>query len=171
MRRKDREILQKAQIAELIGRCQTVRMGMSGDDFPYIVPLSFGFEMRGERLIVYFHCAAEGKKLDLLARNNKVCLEWDILHGYAEIGNALMAEYESAIVRGRAREITDPQEKLAALWTLTRRYCPEHLGQFDQMAGASLKRTAVFRIAIQELTGKRKKYGKDGKELKFGAEE
>lgn len=151
MRRKDREILQKAQIAELIGRCQTVRMGMFGDDFPYIVPLTFGFEMCGERLVVYFHCAAEGKKLDLLARDERVCLEWDILHGYAEVRNALMAEYESAIAFGRAQRC-EGAERVKGLRLLL-----EHTGFSDHSPEqcADLPAVEVYRVECDRVTGKR----------------
>ena len=74
MRKSEREIRERADILDVIARCQTVRLGLFSDDYPYIVPLSFGFEERDGRLTVYFHCAKEGKKTDLLARDSRVCL-------------------------------------------------------------------------------------------------
>ena len=42
------------------------------------------------------------------------------------------------------------------------------MSQFDGAINASLDRTAIFKISIDEITGKRKKYDKNGEEMKFG---
>ena len=39
---------------------------------------------------------------------------------------------------------------------------------FEEEVARSIPQTGVWKIRIQEMTGKRKKFGKDGKELKFG---
>lgn len=79
MRKSDREIRDFSEIVSVVGRCQVVRMGIYADDFPYVVPLTFGYEVQDGALVVYFHCATKGRKLDLLAKDARVCLEWDIL--------------------------------------------------------------------------------------------
>lgn len=165
MRRKDRE-MGRAFALDVLDRAEWMTLAMTdGAGKPYCVPVSLVRD--GEELIL--HSAMLGEKAECLRARPVVCVT--AVGETHVVPQEYTTEYESAIVRGRTREITDPQEKRAALWTLTKRYCPEHMDQFDKMVEASLKRTAVFRITIEELTGKRKKYGKDGKELKFGAEE
>ena len=74
MRRKDREITDPQEIFNILQRCDTAQLGMCDADAPYVVPVSFGAAMRNGTPVVYFHCAKQGKKLDLLRENPAVCL-------------------------------------------------------------------------------------------------
>jgi len=44
MRRKDREIEDRAELESIIGSATVCRLAMSEDDRPYIVPLCFGYK-------------------------------------------------------------------------------------------------------------------------------
>ena len=44
MRRKDREVTDRNQIAAIMDSCDTCRLGLTDGQVPYIVPLSFGYE-------------------------------------------------------------------------------------------------------------------------------
>ena len=59
----------------IIGRSSVCRLGMSDNGQPYIVPLSFGYDGR----FLYVHAAVDGRKVDILKRNNRVCFEFDRL--------------------------------------------------------------------------------------------
>lgn len=59
MRKKDREIGDFSQILAIVAKSQVVRLGLFAEDYPYVVPLSFGYEHRDGTLIVYFPCAAQ----------------------------------------------------------------------------------------------------------------
>lgn len=82
MRKSDREIRDYNEILRLLDECQTIRLALHDEPYPYVVPLSYGWEDRDGKLFVYFHCAKEGKKLDLIAKNGNVCFEADCLAGY-----------------------------------------------------------------------------------------
>ena len=41
------------------------------------------------------------------------------------------------------------------------------MNRFEEAIEKSMKITAIVKIEISTVSGKRKKYGKDGKELKF----
>ena len=73
MRRKDREVTKQSEIAQILDMCKTACIAMDDEGEPYAVPLSYGYEWKGDDLILYFHCAKEGKKLEILKRNNRVC--------------------------------------------------------------------------------------------------
>lgn len=68
MRKFDREIRDYNEILRLLDECQTIRLALHDEPYPYVVPLSYGWEERDGKLFVYFHCAKEGKKLDLIAK-------------------------------------------------------------------------------------------------------
>ena len=52
MRKADREIQDFSEIVEIVNSCQTVRMAMYADDFPYIVPLTFGYDVQDRKSVV-----------------------------------------------------------------------------------------------------------------------
>ncbi|NMC96524.1 MAG: pyridoxamine 5'-phosphate oxidase family protein, partial [Deltaproteobacteria bacterium] len=75
MRKKERAIKDRKDIDGIIRRCRVCRLAMSDDDQPYIIPLNFGYD----GFCLYFHAAPEGRKIDILKRNNRVGFEFDIL--------------------------------------------------------------------------------------------
>ena len=64
--------------------------------------------------------------------------------------------YESACIRGRAEEVTDTEEKIEALRLLCVRHTPANMANFDAAVKGSLARTAIWRVKVYEITGKRK---------------
>ena len=82
MRRSDREIKDFDEIIEVINKCDVCRLAINDGDYPYIVPMNFGFNIEDGKVVLYFHCASEGKKLELLRKNNKVAFEMDCGHEF-----------------------------------------------------------------------------------------
>ena len=74
MRRKEREVKERAAIEEILRACKVCRLAMNGEDgVPYIVPLNFGYTWSGEQPVFYLHSAQSGRKLDL-AGQRRACL-------------------------------------------------------------------------------------------------
>ena len=93
MRRSDREITDRNEILQVMERCDVCRLALNDGEYPYILPLNFGMEQAGEQIILYFHGATEGKKLDLIARDPRASFEMDcghILHYDKEKGYCTM---------------------------------------------------------------------------------
>lgn len=61
MRQKNREIKDINKIAEVIDACEVCRIAINDEEYPYIVPLNFGYEMK-DNIILYFHSALEGQE-------------------------------------------------------------------------------------------------------------
>jgi hypothetical protein len=59
MRRKEKEITDRAELEAVIAEAQVCRLAMCDGAHPYVVPLCFGYEAG----TFYVHCAAEGQKL------------------------------------------------------------------------------------------------------------
>ena len=73
MRRSDRQITDPAAISALLEECRTVHLSCNAEGAPYVVPMNYGFALAPDgRLTLYLHCAAEGRKLDLLRRDARV---------------------------------------------------------------------------------------------------
>ncbi|MGI5963642.1 MAG: pyridoxamine 5'-phosphate oxidase family protein [Lawsonibacter sp.] len=153
MRRKDRQ--QSREFAlELIDRCSHGVMAISTcEDTPYCLPLSL---VRIEDRL-YFHCAREGRKVDLLRTNPRVCITFVGEDLPAFVEPAMYTTYfQSAIVTGTAQEVSDPEEKIAALRALCQKLMPKDMAGFDRAIEASLPATAVWRIDIDSISGKAK---------------
>lgn len=56
-------------------KAKVLHLALFDADYPYIVPLHYGYEYTEGILIFYMHCAKEGHKLDLIRSNPNVCIE------------------------------------------------------------------------------------------------
>lgn len=152
MRRKDREVTEIQEILRIIDQCQVCRVAMVDDAGPYIVPMNFGCSFESNQLVLYFHCASEGRKIDALRQNPQVCFEMDCEHRLIE-GEAPCSfaySFKSVIGSGRAEFIEEPEEKKAAL-SLLMRHQTGRAFDFDDKAASSV---TVFKIIAHEFTGK-----------------
>lgn len=151
MRCKKREVTDRDEILAILARCKTVRIGMFGGTYPYVVPVSFGMEVIDGKPAIYFHCGKKGMKVELLKANPNVCVEGDIFHAYELLKRGVDTRYESIIGFGRCEEVFD-DEKLHGLELLC-----EHCGYaghpVDVCLGLDI--TSVYRVTLDEITGKR----------------
>ncbi|MCD7828945.1 MAG: pyridoxamine 5'-phosphate oxidase family protein [Clostridiales bacterium] len=155
MRRKDRELTDFGELCALVDRCQVVRLAMTDGETPYVVPLSFGWSAEGGRLTLYFHSAQEGRKLDLLRRNPRVCFELDCAFQVLrdDVPCRWGAAFASVIGAGQVEFLTDPAEKQKGLDALMAHYGWEGDAAYD---AGTLARTCVYRVTADMLTGKRR---------------
>ncbi|MEA4870178.1 hypothetical protein SDC9_149295 [bioreactor metagenome] len=151
MRKEMREIKSLEEMMDLLSRCDTIRIGISDADAPYIVPVSFGYETIGGRIAVYFHGAQAGKRAELLKTLPRVCIEADLCHGFGETGGGYSCDYESLIGYG-AVELLGGAEAEKGLGLLM-----EHCGRPGYVCRAEvIAVTAVNRVILDEVTGKRR---------------
>ena len=148
MRRSEREIKERVVIDGIIRQCLVCRLGLSDGVEPYIVPLCFGYD--GEAL--YFHSAPEGRKIDILRMNSRVCFEFDIPEGMreAEQGCRWGINYRSVIGFGTAEIVNDQEDKKKALEIVLAQYSDKEYVFPDDVVA----KTAVIKVAIAHVTGK-----------------
>jgi len=151
MRRADREITEWKDKMDVLRRAETIRLGIHGDPYPYVVPMSFGYEDAEPNVHIYIHGANQGHKHSLLAKNSHVCVEAGIFHGYADTGMGLTAQYESVIGFGGA-EVLRGGEAVRGL-DLICAHCGFDGYEYDV---GMLDRMLVYRITLRGLTGKRR---------------
>ena len=123
MGRKDREITDFNEIMKIIDKCDTCRLALIDEEYPYIVPLNFGVDVVDGQLYFYFHSANQGKKLDLIRKHPKATFEMDCEHRiilYKERMSCTMG-YASVIGHGTI-EFVDDENKFNALKILMRHF-------------------------------------------------
>lgn len=157
MRRSDREIKDFEQIVEVMENCDVCRLALNDEEgYPYILPLNFGMEREGERVTLYFHGAIEGKKYELIQKDNRASFEMDRGHRLvtdSEEMTCTMA-YESVIGRGRI-EILPEEEKEKALFLLMKHYHKEDFAFKKEV----MSFTVVMKLVVESMTGKIRRKG------------
>ena len=156
MRRKDREVAGLENILAILDSCEMLRLGLCFEDKPYVVPMNFAFEVVNENVYIYLHCASEGKKLDIISKNNNVCFEADCSYKTlkSEIACHWSAEYASVIGEGNIAVLTDEAQKIKALNVFMKRYGYEGTPDYSSQA---LSGVTVMQISVFSITGKLKK--------------
>lgn len=148
MRRNDKAITDKAELIAIIRRSQVCRLALCDGDQPYIVPMCFG--LLDDDL--YFHCATEGCKLDILRTNPRVCVEFDIDQEIvpASVSCKIGMRYRSVIGFGTASFVDDVREKRRGLEAIVLQYTE----MSDFIPDEALVHIVVLKVSLQELTGK-----------------
>lgn len=151
MRRKDRKTDEAAAYA-VAEKCGWFVLSVTlANGEPYCVPLSM--VRMGNAL--YFHCAKSGLKTEALRRDARVCV--CCVGEVSPVEGELALLYESAIIRGRAEEVTDKAEMTAALRALGERYTPASMPAFPAELKRDLAHAAVWKIEIESISGKSRK--------------
>ncbi len=149
MRRKEKEITDAKAIEDLIDRAQICRIGLSDADQPYIVPMNFGYRNG----CLYLHSANEGRKIEILRQNNRVCFEIDLDYEYvtSETSCNTSAHYRSVIGFGQAMILEDNDAKIQALDIIMDHYEKNRKHAYSIHA---IEKVAVIKVQLQEITAK-----------------
>ncbi len=148
MRRSDRAITDGRKIEEIISTATVCRIGMCDKGIPYVVPVCFGYSDG----TIYFHSAYEGKKIEILKRNNRVCFEFesDVNLLKSDQPCRYTMKYRSVIGFGLAYFVDDEREKKEAFDLIMRNYS----GKFDSYSYKGLDKVLIIKIVVDSMTGK-----------------
>ncbi|WP_459855844.1 pyridoxamine 5'-phosphate oxidase family protein [Humidesulfovibrio idahonensis] len=149
MRRMDREVTDRAEMDAIIGAGKVLHLALADGDMPFVVPVFYAYD--GAAL--YFHSAKAGTKIDIMQRNSKVCFCITVDHGIIESDKPcdFEARHRTVIGFGRAVFVEDEAEKIKALNMIVGRFTDKAF----EYPKANLKTTAVVRIEIASLKGKK----------------
>ena len=154
MRRKDREITDLDEIVEkVIDRSDVIRLGLADGDYPYIVPMNYGYQYKDGQLEFYVHGAESGRKMELISRNPVCSFEIETGHRPVFIMDKKYAtmNFESAMGRAEIHIIEDENEKVRMLDNLVERCDPPEGFVYNEK---SVPHTAVMKLVVTEITGK-----------------
>ena len=152
MRRKDREITDKNEIMDIIDRSKVIRIAFTGEEYPYVLPFNFGYEEKNGSLSLFFHCAREGRKLDILQNRPEVSFEMDGDHALLEGDVPCRYSYAYGCVMGRGvvEFLREDEEKMHAL----RRIMLHQTGRDADFTPGMVRSVCVLRLKVEAVSAK-----------------
>lgn len=148
MRRKEKAITDSQAIEAILNRAHVCHLAMCDQASPYVVPLCYAYTEG----VFYFHCADQGRKLQILDANPSVCVqvEADVALAPADKPCKWGMDFSSVIAFGEAHRVSDPQEKRRALDAIMDHYGSGQRNYSDR----SLAATVVIRVDVRQMTAK-----------------
>lgn len=138
--------LSRKETDELLSTSKVGRLGLSLNDNPYVVPVSYWYS-EGK---IYFH-SSEGKKIQYIKENPQVCFEVDEI---AEDGS-----WKSVIAYGKVELATDMEIIRRVFEKALGHYEVEMGGAHPEMTGQEMGRTGIDMyvgwIDVVEMTGRK----------------
>ena len=141
----------KQRVESIILHCDVCYVGfvdLNGN--PYVLPMNYGYEDG----IVYLHSAPEGHKIEILERNNNVCITFSLGHKLVYQHEKMACSYsmrsESAMCRGKVQFVEDLTEKRYALDVIMRHYTNNDFSYSDP----AVKNVKVWQVQVEHMTGK-----------------
>lgn len=149
-----RDIEQENILEEIIHSCNTCHVAMVEDDKPYLLGFNFGYKDK----TIYLHCAKEGKKLDILRKNNNVCVYFDSDHHlfarHKEVACSWRMRYRSVMAHGKAELINDYDQKENALKIFMSNYSDINF----KYSKPAIDNILIIKIKIDSWTGRSFEY-------------
>jgi nitroimidazol reductase NimA-like FMN-containing flavoprotein (pyridoxamine 5'-phosphate oxidase superfamily) len=153
-----RDCTDESKIEAFLTKTKTGFLGLSDDKGPYVVPLNF---IRMGRS-VYFHGAAEGRKIRCIQYNNQACLT--VSEEFGTMTNIIPAHtdtaYMSVMIFGQMEFVTDLDEATEAMQNMLHKYVPGYYDQplskahIDKYRSSLGSKTLVFKLNQTHLSAK-----------------
>ncbi len=143
------------QMEKVLAEGRVGYLGLSLDGQPYVVPLTYGY-LAGK---ILFHGALEGKKLDLIRANPRVC--FTVARQFGEVvphpqGAICHVNSDSVICYGTARIIDDVEERRTTLDSFNHCLQPHA----EQLTIQDVSSCSAVEITVHEMTGREERDGK-----------
>ena len=149
MRKSNQEITEKRILEELLSGAEICRIAMMDGNRPYILPFNYGYRDG----CIYIHAAPEGKKIELIRKNNQVCfeIEYQVSIIREETACKWSTRYRSLVGHGTMEIITDDPGKQLGLEAIMAQHGAPHLNLFEPK---NMKHMVILKLTITSLTGK-----------------
>ena len=152
MTKRERQVTDPVEIRRILDTGKVLHLGLAVNDEPYVVPMNYGYTMEDDKLVLYLHCAHQGKKLDMIRANSRVFFEIDCDHkpfeGEKPCQYGLV--YSSVMGRGKASIVEDVEEKKQAMTILMKTQTGRGFTFEDRLVSI----VTVVRIDVAEYTAK-----------------
>jgi hypothetical protein len=151
-RHPERGAYDRETIAAILDEAFVCHLGFVHDGRPFVIPTIHA--RSGD--VLYLHGSPASRMLRTLSDGVDICVTVTLLDGLVlarSVYNHSM-NYRSAVVLGRAREVTDRDEKLAALATIVEHMVPGRSGDARPPSDKELAGTLVLALALDEASAK-----------------
>lgn len=156
MRRTDRQVTNRTELEAILNNTRIIHLGLMDSEYPYVVPLHFGYEFIKDALHIYVHGHREGKKFDLVKANPNVFIEIDANEALVSGGDIpcmYSSVYGSVMGRGKATYVDDGAEKAHGLDVIMKHQTQREFTFTEPMINS----VGVVHIVVTEYTGKERK--------------
>ena len=149
-RRRERKNVEKgaAHIHSSFNNTMVTITDLEGN--PYVIPMNFGYQDG----VIYLHSGPIGSSIDMLAKNNRVCITFSVDHElvfqHPKVACSYRMRAKSVICRGRVNFIEDLEEKREALNILMRHYSSREFVYSDP----AVRNVKIWEIPIENVTAK-----------------
>jgi len=149
---KNRVIGLKEEIERIISKCEVCYVAMVDENNkPYVIPMNFGYKDD----CIYLHSSQTGKKIDILEKNNNVCVTFStdhLLRWQSEnVACSYSMKYRSALAFGKVKFVEDINQKIDALNVIMRQYTQKKEFSYSDPAVKDVK---VFKVVVKRLEGR-----------------
>lgn len=150
---RNREITKWKEMQAIIDEAEVCYVGMTDGDQPYVLP--FNFSIRDET--IFLHSDNVGYKLDLIEKNPKVCINFNIgnelFHRHQQVACSWGMKYKSVNAFGKIEFIEDYDEK----YQIMKEFMQKYAGESFEFSKPAIKNVKIMAIQVEKFTGK--KYG------------
>jgi hypothetical protein len=140
------------QVHAILDEGYICHVGFVVDGQPFVIPT--GYARFGDQL--YIHGSSASRMLRSTSGGVDVCVTVTLVDGFVLARSVFhhSMNYRSVIVLGKARLVTDPEEKRAALRYFTNHIVAGRWEEARQPNDQELKATSVLALAIEEVSAK-----------------
>jgi len=158
LRNSETQITDRDEIIKILDSCERCRIGFSDDGEPYMVPINYGYTYIDNVLTVFFHCASEGRKMDIIKKNPLVCFEvdYDTRLNPDDSPGKIAIKYESIVGVGTVQIVDDFHEKRRILGNMMKkfhRYNPFY--HPTPLTDNRVHEVVILKLALDEFKAKR----------------
>jgi nitroimidazol reductase NimA-like FMN-containing flavoprotein (pyridoxamine 5'-phosphate oxidase superfamily) len=152
VRHAERAVYDREQIYSILDEGFICHVGFTADGQTYVIPTAYG--RSGDQL--YLHGSAANRMLKSLAQGLDVCATVTLVDGFVMARAAFRQSinYRSVVILGKARLVTDPSEKNAALRCLTNHVVRGRWEEVRPPTEKELAATSVLALALNEVSAK-----------------
>jgi nitroimidazol reductase NimA-like FMN-containing flavoprotein (pyridoxamine 5'-phosphate oxidase superfamily) len=147
-----RGVYDKAQVHAILDEGRICHVGFVVDGQPFVVPT--GYARSSDQ--IYIHGSAASRMIRASAADVDVCVTVTLVDGFVLARSAFhhSMNYRSVVVLGKARLVTDPEEKMHALRCFTNHIVADRWEEVRQPAPVEMKATSVLALALEEVSAK-----------------
>jgi len=147
-----RAVYERSQIDAILDEGLICHVGFVAGGQPYVIPVAY--VRVGNQ--IYFHGSAASRMMRALSAGADVCLTVTLLDGLVMARSAFhhSMNFRSVVVLGRARAVTDPAEKSAALHSFTNHVARDRWEEVREPSAKELKATSVIALPLDEASAK-----------------
>jgi len=152
VREPERGIYDRETIYRILDEGFICHLAFAVEGQPFVIPTSYGRKDAN----LYIHGSAASRMLRQMKDGVALCVTVTLLDGLVlarSVFNHSM-NYRSVVILGKGTLVEDPEEKLAALRTLSEHIIPGRWDNVRQPHERELKATSVLRVPIEEFSAK-----------------